>query len=63
MIRVGRHETVFLSLNWSGGPSFSLQFFPFGVNLGFCYGFAWFHFQVHYGEHAWRNVLVWSSAP
>ena len=61
MINFGRHETVSLSFNWLGGPSFRLKFFPFVIRSGFAYGFAWFHFQVHYGEHAWRNVLVWSG--
>lgn len=52
---------IILSVNWDGGPSVCLMFFCFRIVLGSSFDFAWFHFQVHHNEHAWRNILVWSS--
>ena len=55
------HETVYLSVNWNGGPSACLKFFPFKIVIGIAFDFAWMHFQVHHGDYAWRNILCWSS--
>ena len=61
MIRLIPGETIGLSVNWSDGPSVHLHFFTFIFNMGIACDFFWFHFQAHYGDHAWRNILTWSS--